>query len=385
MKGVASMVNITNLFGGKAKAAEVPYDYGFDIYSFGIDTLEDPRYEIPQENSKLALELLNGPSGGDYIKRSKECFGIKIDGQGNVKSEGQAPSYSSIKKSGSSCDDPSEDWTRIRFHIFDNQTAGAALCYEGEDCTDFGFDEEASTSTTGSISSGTYTAGGELSCDGYFKVSPQPAIVTDGRPAGSLVPYSAEVQQSCESLKQSCLSGVSGGVKALCAAFEFHDAFYGSTSLPDRNMAVYGMRAATNGLHDPEGWYSKRQPGLNPYNMLECSALTMVAVWRAFGNTQEIGCSGSWGSRSHPDLFRQVAVNEIQPGDFLSKNFGCNVASTNQTTANGGHVAIAASTVSADGKVLVYEQSGYGTTTHFRLANMSSFAGNHSRWIGPGL
>lgn len=370
---VGNVRNIGSIFSQKAHAqAPIFYDYGVPASGFSLKELDDELTADPSANADIVepeLARLNEDYSG--------CFGTVIAPDTFTMTFEKSPDYEKIGDP--KCKDGSEMLLRYRMYINDTVSTRAVACYEGLDeqsCEEMGI---AGGEDIGGTAGEFKTDASELSCDGWQK------ITGNAGSSPGFKAYSSDIKQTCESLKSQCLGGVAGTIKALCSAFEFSDSFYGSTYLPTQTRAKYGFTASGNAKDNPSGWYEKRQPGINPTNFLDCSALTTVAVYRAFGVDGGIGCSGHWGEKSRPKYFKQVAVNELRPGDFISKNFSCNVGSTGTVTVVGGHVAIVASTVAANGDVIVYEQSGFGTNTRFSKKNMRDFQGNHSRWIGPGI
>jgi len=148
----------SSLISGVAKAApSTPYNYGFPAYGFGANDMDNTTVEDPYKNANDVAEILdnNGQNGTpDYIARAKQCFGDTLtqvsDGQpDNAMVWDVQYGTSSVNLldsggnnySGHSCDDTSPNWLKIRFFIFDTQTAKATACYEGvaQTCTEMGF------------------------------------------------------------------------------------------------------------------------------------------------------------------------------------------------------------------------------------------------------
>jgi hypothetical protein len=129
-----------SIFGSNAYAA-TEYDYGFPEFGFSVDELNDAAYQNPFDNGDRAVEILSGPNGQQYIDRAEECFGIVINSSGSsIQSTDSPPNYTDVVAN-SSCTDPSQDWTRVRFYIFDSQMMEAQACYEGDNqsCINIGF------------------------------------------------------------------------------------------------------------------------------------------------------------------------------------------------------------------------------------------------------
>jgi hypothetical protein len=394
---------IGNLLAGKAYASE-NYDYGFPVYGFSLEDQNNSLVDNPQENNKIVADLLDADTSSTISEKTKKCFGIDIVKQNIITgsknqavwaptSLGSVPDYKDIPDE---CTSNDPNWIRVRFWIQDSQLMGAFGCFEdgaNGTCDEFGLSPGSASTTT----PGNYTVGIQsLSCEGYLKLSSTPATIVNNQPTNTYtVPYNSLVKSACQKMKDQCIAGVSGTTKAICSALELSDSWYGSgyskINNTLSNQYYYGLTQKTNGLADPVKWYSSRQPGLNGNNLLECSALTTVAVYKAFGYSSGIGCSGNWGSTVHPDLFQPISWSDIKPGDFLTYSRECN------TVSGFGHIAIAASNVDTNGNFVVFEQSSFGTTAHFRLANKNTwgvhdvdgkripFNGYLSRWIGQGL
>ena len=387
---VASSVPLTfsNILGSfkipflqKATASEDTYHYGFDKYGFSLEELNRDVVENPFENDKVVADLLDAKSA-EINDRTTKCFGIVIVRQTlgisevwAPKSVGVVPAYKDLT---GDCNDNDAEWLRVRMWIQDSQLMDAFGCFEdGQNgtCDEFGF--TASTESTASPVQA-------LNCEGYYKLNNKPANIINGVPEGQdVVPYNAKVKSTCQSLRSQCSSGVSGSIKSICSALELDGVYYGSTLLQDRAEEFYGFRVETNALKNVVSWFEKRQLGLTSTNVMECSALTNAAVYKAFGYSGGMGCSGNWSSANHPTRLKPVASSDVQPGDFLTTTKGCNLGSN---AVSGSHIAIAASVPDSNGKLVIYESSEHGTTTHFRDVNISAFSNGHmTRWIGPGI
>lgn len=214
-----------------------------------------------------------------------------------------------------------------------------------------------------------------LNCSGYKEVTSPESRVDRA--------YSAEIQNTCEEMKTKCQSGVADTERILCSAFEFDGTYYGNSygaySGANGNE-IYGFNVTGNFGLRAKDWLDNRSEGLSPNNLLECSGLTSVSLFRAYG-VDGVGCSGNWTERANPALFREVTDAEIRPGDFLTKSFGCNSDASN---SSGGHVAIAASAPDANGNIIVYETDSWEKPVRFTKKNLSDFPGGHSRYIGTG-
>lgn len=213
-----------------------------------------------------------------------------------------------------------------------------------------------------------------LNCSGYKEMT-SPTVSTD-------IAYSSEISAGCEQLKNDCLAGVVGTEKILCAAFEFDGTFYGNgygAFSGSRAESIYGFNATSSnyGIY-AKRWIDNRSEGLSPNNLLECSGLTSVALYRAYGvDGSTIGCSGNWTERNNPTKFRQLRREEISPGDFLTTSYSCNSDTT-------GHVAIAVSAPDENGNLIVYETDSWQRPVRFTMRNLSYFRGGWSRYIGEG-
>jgi hypothetical protein len=217
----------------------------------------------------------------------------------------------------------------------------------------------------------------QLNCGGY--------VTADNGGVLSPASYSPSITLECLQLQQQCQSVAAGDtIKILCEAFKYDGVLYGNNygSLSGTKAnGIYGFTAPTGndfGI-DSQRWIANRTEGLSPNNLLECSGLTTVALFDAFGYEGYIGCSGDHTQRSHPDLFRETPLGEVRAGDFLTKTFGCN-------SNTGGHIAIAAGPAKSDGTILVYETNEWGKSARFNVRQLSYFSdGGKSRYIGPGI
>ncbi len=141
--------------GQTAVAASSTYDYGFPRFGFSVEELNDPAFDNPFDNANAVMDILNGPSGDDYIGRAEKCFGMILTKDGNAaKSIEKSPNYTVAADPANNCADSSQSWTRIRFYIFDTQMMESQACYEGDSdsCTNLGFPDQggAGTQTPGS-------------------------------------------------------------------------------------------------------------------------------------------------------------------------------------------------------------------------------------------
>lgn len=397
----ALAVNPLRVFFGKATAAEDGYECN-DEEVVQNDIATDPFCNPilgetkldsidPIDNIKWMLNEKyiddDGNPQGEYADYVKKCFE-----NDNIETLFDVKDFTTTYNSTCTSSGENEKYSKFRaFHIDHNLLA----CMDKE--IDQGHCDDSSASTSSSATTGTpgsFPGVSGLNCDGYLKITSQPAQISNGLPTNTTtIRYSSDIQNVCNQTKADCLNQVTGTKKALCAAYEFNDSWYGGATKTEgipSNQYFYGLSQATNAVYNVTGWYASRKPGLNGYNLLECSALTTVAVYKAFGYSKAIGCSGNWGTRSHPDLFKQISWADVEPGDFLTYSQTCNL------TSGYGHIAIAASKVDASGNFIVYEQSSFGTTAHFRKANTSTwginakkgintFSGNISRWVGTGI
>lgn len=399
-KSTANIFSPIRTLVSQKTSAESAYDYGFNKYGFSVDEEEKTIIENPFENDAYVENLLN-TKANELSETTTKCFGIQIvkkkianDEVWTPVSVGEVPKYVDIEKE-PKCSDTSEEFLRIRMWIHDTQLISSYACFEDgadDSCVEFGLAPDTGASNGSNLSNATSTGMANVNCDGYLRLASAPAILDNGFPTNTeITPYSQTVKNTCNSVKEQCLAGVADTTKILCSALEFHDSWYGNIyskyGSVSSNQYYYGISTISNALYDPGRWYSYRKLGINSTNVLDCSALTAVALYRAYSYSTPIGCSGSWGQSSKPNLFRDLAWEEIKPGDFLTFSKSCN-------SDGFGHIAIAASTVAPDGSFVVFEQSAYGTTAHFKLANKktwgiksgvtSTFSGHLSRWIGPG-
>jgi hypothetical protein len=141
----------SSVMGNSSVAAAGEYDYGFPDFGFSVEELNDNKYQNPFDNGNAALDILSGPNGQGYIDRAEKCFGIMLDASGDtVKSTDTPPNYTDVVED-SSCSENSEEWTRIRFYIFDTQIMEAQACYEGdgESCANIGFSNSSGGQSSG--------------------------------------------------------------------------------------------------------------------------------------------------------------------------------------------------------------------------------------------
>ncbi len=211
-------------------------------------------------------------------------------------------------------------------------------------------------------------------CKGYVEIL-GPSTSTVFRP------YSDATEGACRALVGTCNAGVDDTRKVLCSALEFAGVYYGnaySTSFGGaKAIPIYGFSAPSDGNYGlrPESWLAGRTSGLDAKNLLECSGLTAVALEKAYGFSDDsLFCSGQFTSQKNPAFFRAVGAGEIRPGDFLTRTLGCN------SSDGSGHVAIAASTPSAAGAVLVFETNAWKKPARFSEKTLADFPGAWSRF-----
>lgn len=407
-KSAASIFSpIKSLISSKV-SAETEYDYGFPKYGYSSTEISSPAIENPFENDVYVAGLLDARS--DEINEiTTLCFGINIvkkDFAGSPQlwvpeSTGQVPKLKDIEGNAKCKDGVDtganrvEDWLRIRTWIHDSQLMAAYACFEdgaNNICTEFGLAPDTESGAGTGSGNATSTGVANVNCEGYTRIASPPAVLSNGYPTNTqITAYNQTVKNVCNTVKQQCLAGVADTTKILCSALEFHDSWYGNTYTTIAGVLStqywYGIPSINAAAQDPAGWYSERTLGVNKTNLIDCSGLTAVAVYRAYGYGSSIGCSGNWGQSSKPNLFKNVSWEEIKPGDFLTYSKSCN------SETGKGHIAIAASTVGPDGSFVVFQQNSTGTMANFKLTSKrdwiaasgaTTFNGNLSRWIGVG-
>jgi len=382
--GSTSIVgNLSSAFTKSAHAQASPYNWGenFNLVSVPLEILEDPKYDDPFENATLAASILREDlgNGSEIIKRAKKCFGVDIK---QVTGRWQSTPVEEVvpmedEYVEASCNDLSEEnWVRIMLFVFDDSIVTAIDCYEEGDtsdsCREIG-------SGSGTSLNGVATSTGELDCSGYNKVGGSGNSVTKQD-------YNSEIQQNCQEIKQRCENGsVENTERILCEALKYDGVLYGN-SYSERwsngsVRATYGFNTNVGNFGiQAQAWQSQRNPeGLNPNNLLECSGLTSVALYDAFGfDGANVGCSGNYTQRNNPSIFRQLEPSEVRPGDLLTLTFSCN-------SDTSGHVAIAASGVDENGNIIVYETNSWGNPVRFTQKNLDrDFPAGRSRYIGQG-
>lgn len=359
-------------FGTTPAYADGEFDYGIDTVGFSLSEMESEIADDPYLNA----DIVENQIGLDYLNSQYgDCFPTKLTDDGKISIDGFTQERVNQFTMDDKCSDPNnEELLRYRFYLFDVMTMTSLSCYEGdsESCTALGAD----TTPIGGGGGTTTVSVGAVNCESYNIAS-----------GGELTPraYDADVSQVCQEVKQSCETGITTTGKILCEALKYDGVFYGNGYSSQwtnggalgfygfsENVGNYGISA--------QAWLNQRDPsGLNPYNLLECSGLTSVALYDAFGQDgSSIGCSGQYTEQNNPSLFRQVEPSEVLPGDFLTKTFGCN-------SSTSGHVAIAASTVADDGTIYVYETNSFGKPVRFTKKNLDrDFPAGRSRYIGQG-
>lgn len=121
----------------KAHAAGAKYNYGVPTYSFSQADMEDKSVQNPYANATRAAALLDGPDGGSFISKAKECFGVDIrkDSQNSWMVDPKTDSVEAYNQdySNKNCGDQSANWRTIRMFIFDSETMDSMACFEGDD------------------------------------------------------------------------------------------------------------------------------------------------------------------------------------------------------------------------------------------------------------
>ncbi len=186
----------SSAFAGNTASAATTYDYGFPKFGFSIDELNDDRFQDPFTNGNKALDALQGPNGQKYVDRAKKCFGIKLDPTGEsdhpTRSVDAPPNYTDAVND-PDCKSKEEDWTRVRFYIFDTQIMESQACYEGDNeaCTNIGFDAQASGAGTGTDSGGSAQPTTTVDLATLYEPSEDIACATGSNDVGILDGYHA--------------------------------------------------------------------------------------------------------------------------------------------------------------------------------------------------
>lgn len=173
---------------------------------------------------------------------------------------------------------------------------------------------------------------------------------------------------------------VTGNEKIVCAAQNYLGIRY---SNGDSKWAREWGVDSTNGLiggNDAEAWLARRVIGSNN-DFIDCSGFTNLSVYAAFGVKIKAGCSGSWVSGGDPANLREIGLNEIRPGDFLTISRNCNAAGTP------GHIAIYVGP-GENGKIRTIESSAGRNVNGEKVSGFYERDLNYfryaARYIGPG-
>lgn len=169
-----SFSSLQSVFSGilpGAGAVTTPYDYGVDQIGYGLDEVENPRYDDPFENAER-IEDEEGKLGRLNQEYGTKCFGTTVDpATGSVKYT-KAPSYAELERNRAFCnDDSNQELMDYRIYLADKTALAGMLCYEGLDdqsCADAGLE---GTPTTPSS-----TPTGLATIEKY-----EPALTTSGQ------------------------------------------------------------------------------------------------------------------------------------------------------------------------------------------------------------
>jgi hypothetical protein len=167
------------LLGNSAHAAQaVKYDYGFPLYGFSQDEMNNTEVNNPYKNADDVVNNVlpahnQGNDDINYIQRASDCFGVTIDsstydvtsfGAQPINSANPDPSQQNFYTNDDphKCTDGSIGWLKTRFYIFDTQTMASTACYLGDSddpdaqqaCADIGFDETQASTPTDEQASG---------------------------------------------------------------------------------------------------------------------------------------------------------------------------------------------------------------------------------------
>ncbi|MGI9027566.1 MAG: CHAP domain-containing protein [Candidatus Saccharimonadales bacterium] len=168
------------LFGAQASAQNpsngVDYDYGFKQYGFSEAEQDSPIVDNPYENARAVLALMpsydcearNLPHNCVFennfmSEKVRDCFGVHIQWPTydivsfNEFKDGKPPDPTKLP---AECNDPSEEWMRIRFYILDTQTMAGATCYEDTEASEEACALVAADETGGSGNAGAGSSSG---------------------------------------------------------------------------------------------------------------------------------------------------------------------------------------------------------------------------------
>lgn len=135
--------SVSKVFTSKAQAAPAPYDYGFPEYGFSVSEMNNSAVKNPYKNADDVVNTIL-PAHPEYISKVMDCFGVTIDpssyditsyGTNPIDPMSPDPSKQNFYSDGdpNNCTDSSEEWTQVRFYIFDTQTMDSIACYLGDD------------------------------------------------------------------------------------------------------------------------------------------------------------------------------------------------------------------------------------------------------------
>jgi len=142
MRMPASLVTST------VHAAPAPYDYGFAMYGFCQQDLDNAAFDNPYTNSDLVTGktlngvhtpgILDGPRSQELIDRAQKAYGVTItkmtdeDGKQrwDVVPGGPPNVYDDKNAEGNrlDCMSPDTDWQRMRFFVFDTGISEGQAC-----------------------------------------------------------------------------------------------------------------------------------------------------------------------------------------------------------------------------------------------------------------
>jgi len=153
-----SVTNLANtvgsLFVNKAYAqTSASFSYGVQQYGFSLEEINDDRWDNPLENEELVVPILD-----QYESKIEKCFGLSINPAGSFQAIPNALKVVDKDRNEAGCEDGSEEWTRIRFYILDQNVAssyGCVVTNDTESCSSLGIGSTGGSSSANTGSSTT--------------------------------------------------------------------------------------------------------------------------------------------------------------------------------------------------------------------------------------
>ncbi len=129
--------NSLSAFMPSAKAADKPYNWGFNRYGIPAELLNDPQYENPYKNAEQVGKLLDSAEGDDLRNKAKACFGNEVSKGSDgwqvvpIANTDVNPNENDYREA--KCDDLGDaNWKRMILFVMDSRTMDATDCYLGE-------------------------------------------------------------------------------------------------------------------------------------------------------------------------------------------------------------------------------------------------------------